>query len=194
MKTKNILSLCVAVGVLAGCSQISQSIKSVGDIGGQSLGGQQLFGGEKSLGSQKLPGSQLLGGQQLFGQQRSDTSLDDIGQSSLVVPPSLALPADTSQNLAQQPSRQVQQRQAPTSNKNYYVVVGTYPDSEQAMDTFVRLSSIGLPNATMESRETKAGKSLHMVRLGPFKRQEQIDKVKDSLLSDGLSQFKVVES
>ena len=184
MKTKNILSLCVAVGVLAGCSQISQSISSVGDIGSQSLGGQ-------SLGSQKLPGSQLLGGQQLFS-QKSDTSLDDSGQSSLVVPPSLALPADVSQRVEQQ-QRQVRQ-QAPVSNKNYYVVVGTYPDSEQAMDTFVRLSSIGLPNATMESRETKAGKSLHMVRLGPFKRQEQIDKIKDSLLSDGLSQFKVVES
>ena len=196
MKTKNILSLCVAVGVLTGCSQISDSIKSVGDIGSQSLGGQQLFGGDSAPGSQKFPGSQVLGGQQLFGQQKSDTSLDDIGQSSLVVPPSLALPSDVPPSTIQrqQPQRQVQQRQATTSNKNYYVVVGTYPDSEQALDTFVRLSSIGLPNATMESRETKAGKSLHMVRLGPFKRQEQIDKIKDSLISDGLSQFKVVES
>ncbi|PWQ97000.1 SPOR domain-containing protein [Leucothrix arctica] len=187
MKINKILTLCVAVGVLAGCSQISQSIKSVGDIGGQSLGSQKL-------GSQKLGSQKLLGGQQLFS-QKSDTSLDDMGQSSLVVPPSLALPSDVSQHNAQiQQQKQVQQRQAPASNKNYYVVVGTYPDSEQAMDTFVRLSSIGLPNATMESRVTKAGKSLHMVRLGPFKRQEQIDKVKDSLLSDGLSQFKVVES
>ena len=174
MKINKILTLCVAVGVLAGCSQISQSVKSVGDLGSQSLG------------------SQSFGGQQLFS-QKSDTSLDDNGQSSLVVPPSLALPADSSRPRAVQQA-QTQQRQAPVSNKNYYVVVGTYPDSEQAMDTFVRLSSIGLPNATMESRTTKSGQSLHMVRLGPFKRQEQIDKVKDSLLSDGLSQFKVVES
>ena len=192
MKINKILTLCVAVGVLAGCSQITYSIKSVGELGGQSLGSQSL--GSQKLGSQKLGSQNLLGGQQLFS-QKSDTSLDDMGQSSLVVPPSLALPADTSQRtVARQQQQQVQQRQAPVSNKNYYVVVGTYPDSEQAMDTFVRLSSIGLPNATMESRQTKAGKSLHMVRLGPFKRQEQIDKVKDSLLSDGLSQFKVVES
>ncbi|RVU85828.1 hypothetical protein EOL70_04970 [Leucothrix sargassi] len=184
MKINKLLTLCIAVGALAGCSQISQSIQSVSEIGGQSLGGQ-------SLGSQKLGSQSLLGGQQLFG-QKSDTALDDNGQSSLVVPPSLALPEDVSQRQEQQ---QAQVRKAtPVTNKNYYVVVGTYPDSEQAMDTFVRLSSIGLPNATMESRVTKAGSSLHMVRLGPFKRQEQIDKVKDSLLSDGLSQFKVVES
>jgi len=178
MKINKILSLCIAVGVLAGCSQISQSIKSVGNLGGQSAGGQSLGG------------QSLMGGQQLFG-QKADTSLSDMGQSNLVVPPSLALPADVSQR--EQIQKQVRQ-QAVTSDKNYYVVVGTYPDSEQAMDTFVRLSSIGLPNAAMESRATKAGKNLHMVRLGPFKRQEQIDKVKDSLLSDGLSQFKVVES
>jgi len=169
MKISNILSLCVAVGIIAGCSQISDSIKSVGDIGSQSLGGQQLFS------------------------QKSDTALNDIGQPNLVVPPSLALPSDVSQQRTAQ-QKQVQQRQTSASNKNYYVVVGTYPDSEQAMDTFIRLSSIGLPNATMESRQAKSGQNLHMVRLGPFKRQEQIDKIKDSLLSDGLSQFKVVES
>lgn len=155
MIIRNTLTLCVAVGLLAGCSQISQSIKDVTKLGSQ---GEDSYSGDTA---------------------------------DLVVPPSLALPADVAQRTQQQ---RVIQQKALSSNKNYYVVVGTYPDSEQAMDTFVRLSSIGLPNATMESRVTKTGKSLHMVRLGPFKRQEQIDKVKDSLLSDGLSQFKVVES
>ena len=167
MIIRNTLSLCLAVGVLTGCSQItdinpisqvSQSVKSVTKMGSQ--GEESYSGGE---------------------------------QADLVVPPSLALPADVAQRTQQQ-QRATQQQQSLSTNKNYYVVVGTYPDSEQAMDTFVRLSSIGLPNATMESRVTKTGKSLHMVRLGPFKRQEQIDKVKDSLISDGLSQFKVVES
>lgn len=166
MIIRNTLTLCLAVGVLTGCSQIadinpinqiSQSVKSVTKMGSQ---------GEESY--------------------------SDSAQADLVVPPSLALPADVAQRTQQQ--QRVTQQQTLSSNKNYYVVVGTYPDSEQAMDTFVRLSSIGLPNATMESRVTKTGKSLHMVRLGPFKRQEQIDKVKDSLISDGLSQFKVVES
>ncbi len=46
----------------------------------------------------------------------------------------------------------------------------------------------------MESRVTKTGKNLHMVRLGPYTNQEDIDKAKDSLTNTGLSQFKVVES
>ena len=167
MIIRNTLSLCLAAGVLTGCSQIadinplsqvSQSVKSVTKLGSQ---GEESYSGSE--------------------------------QADLVVPPSLALPADVQRTQQIQQATQ-QKQQALSSNKNYYVVVGTYPDSEQAMDTFVRLSSIGLPNATMESRQTKTGKSLHMVRLGPFKRQEQIDKVKDSLISDGLSQFKVVES
>ena len=167
MIIRNTLSLCLAAGVLTGCSQIadinplsqvSQSVKSVTKLGSQ---GEESYSGSE--------------------------------QADLVVPPSLALPADVQRTQQIQQAAQ-QKQQVLNSNKNYYVVVGTYPDSEQAMDTFVRLSSIGLPNATMESRQTKTGKSLHMVRLGPFKRQEQIDKVKDSLVSDGLSQFKVVES
>lgn len=157
MIIRNTLTLCLAIGVLVGCSQINQSIKSVTKIGSQ-----------------------------------SEDSYSEGDTKDLVVPPSLALPSDVAQR-TQQRQRATQQK-ALNSDKNYYVVVGTYPDSEQAMDTFVRLSSIGLPNATMESRVTKAGKTLHMVRLGPFKRQEQIDKVKDSLISDGLSQFKVVEN
>ena len=128
-----------------------------------------------------------------FGSQEEE-SYRASEQASLVVPPALALPQGVARTSNyQQPTPNTATR-ALASNKNYYVVVGTYPDSEQAMDTFIRLSSIGLPNATMESRETRTGKSLHMVRLGPFKRQAQIDKVKDSLMSDGLTQFKVVES
>lgn len=175
MKITTTLAILAAASVLTACSQVSQSIKSVTKFGGQ------------------------------FGSQ--EESYKDSEQSSLVVPPSLALPSGMARtNNYQRNNTQLPRqgnagrssgsaaRSALSNNKNYYVVVGTYPDSEQAMDTFVRLSSIGLPNATMESRQTKAGKSLHMVRLGPFKRQAQIDKVKESLMSDGLTQFKVVES
>jgi len=171
MKLKTTLAMLTVASFLAGCSQVSQSIKSVTK----------------------------------FGSQEED-SYKESGQSSLVVPPALALPSGVSSTNSyqkannssyRQPNQGTATRAAPSklsSNKNYYVVVGTYPDSEQAMDTFVRLSSIGLPNATMESRVTKTGKSLHMVRLGPFTRQAQIDKIKDNLMSDGLTQFKVVES
>ena len=121
---------------------------------------------------------------------------DDAKDSALVVPPSLRLP--NGENTA---TNATTARRTPTAkkvsnevvdNKDYYVVVGTYPNQEQALDTFVRLSSIGLPHATMESRKTKAGKMLHMVRLGPFHKQSEIDRVKDKLVSDGMSQFKVV--
>ena len=114
--------------------------------------------------------------------------------TALVIPPTLRLP--TAEMEVSQTEKSVI-RTANISNevidnKDYYVVVGTYPNQEQALDTFVRLSSIGLPHATMESRKTKAGSMLHMVRLGPFHKQSAIDQVKDKLVSDGLSQFKVV--
>lgn len=108
----------------------------------------------------------------------------------LIIPPSLKQPASNTVSGTPQQAKNV----ASMQKKNYYIVVGTYPDQEQALDTFVRLSSIGLPGATMETRATKSGKVLHMVRLGPYQKQEDIDRVKDSLTSDGLSQFKVVEN
>lgn len=134
-----------------------------------------------------------------FGSNNRAVAVDD----KLVIPPSLKQPATTSSNQAsKQPTAQVQakskqpraRKAVNTPSKNYYIVVGTYADQTEALDTFVRLSSIGLKGATMESRVTKGGKNLHMVRLGPYSKQEDIDKAKDSLTSDGLSQFKVVES
>jgi cell division protein FtsN len=128
--------------------------------------------------------------------------------SSLIVPPSLKMPGSSNnkatastripvaKTAAQVPVTHraaVKKAIARPNAKNYYVVVGTYPSQQEAMDTFIRLSSIGLPNSTMETRTTKSGKRLHMVRLGPFQDQVKIDKVKDSLISDGLSQFKVVQ-
>lgn len=133
-----------------------------------------------------------------FGKSvRNATTFDDQSKvavnEELVLPPSLKKPAATTKVRNQkQPIRRTASRTQ--SSRNYYVVVGTYPDQEQALDTFVRLSSIGLPGATMESRKTQNGKVLHMVRLGPYQDQSDIDRVKDSLTSDGLSQFKVVEN
>ncbi|MCK5810588.1 MAG: SPOR domain-containing protein [Cocleimonas sp.] len=126
----------------------------------------------------------------------TDDSADQ--DSTLVVPPTLRLP--DAQGGSVQATAPVITRKKSSSksrgevidSKDYYVVVGTYPNQNQALDTFVRLSSIGLPHAAMESRKTKAGKMLHMVRLGPFHKQSEIDRVKDKLVSDGMSQFKVV--
>lgn len=128
-----------------------------------------------------------------FGQQsNSNIAVNE----KLIIPPSLKVPATASNS----PAKKVKTNQKrPTtktnvSNRNYYVVVGTYASQPQAFDTFVRLSSIGLPGATMESRKTKSGQLLHMVRLGPYQKQESIDEVTNSLTSDGLTQFKVVEN
>lgn len=118
-------------------------------------------------------------------------SNDDIAvNEKLVMPPGL----ESGTVAGSGKNKSTSKKAVYTSNKNYFIVVGTYPSQEQAFDTFVRLSSIGLPGAAMESRKTKSGKNLHMVRLGPYHNQEDIDKVKDSLTSDGLSQFKVVEN
>jgi len=130
-----------------------------------------------------------------FSQQSSTNNI--AVNEQLVIPPSLRVPASVSKA----PASSVRTNQqtpvaakANVSNKNYYVVVGTYKSQPQAFDTFVRLSSIGLPGATMESRKAKNGQLLHMVRLGPYQKQESIDKVTNSLTSDGLTQFKVVEN
>lgn len=80
------------------------------------------------------------------------------------------------------------------ANKKYFIVVGTYPSQNKALDVFARLSSIGLTNTAMETRKTNQGQTLHMVRLGPFTDQNEINETKNALTGDGLSQFKVVEN
>lgn len=132
-----------------------------------------------------------------FSQQSSTNSI--VVNEELIIPPSLRVPASVSTPKAPASSIRTNQQKPTTastniSNKNYYIVVGTYTSQPQAFDTFIRLSSIGLPGATMESRKTKKGQVLHMVRLGPYQKQESIDEVTNSLTSDGLTQFKVVEN
>lgn len=130
---------------------------------------------------------------QVSGLLKSDDSSKN-KDSALVIPPTLRLPdVQVGENKVTTTAiKTAKVSNEVIDNKDYYVVVGTYPNQEQALDTFVRLSSIGLPHATMESRKTKTGNMLHMVRLGPFHKQSAIDQVKDKLVSDGLSQFKVV--
>lgn len=84
-------------------------------------------------------------------------------------------------------------RQATSNGDRYYIVLGTYADQSQAFEKFVRVSSIGLPKAAIESRK-KRDALLHMVRLGPFYRQDEIDHIIDRLKNDGLVDFKVVKN
>ena len=132
-----------------------------------------------------------------FGSNKSTAGTDD----TLIIPPSLREPGARDTTVTPKPATAKSSatttpvsKAANKPSKNYYIVVGTYADQGEALDTFTRLSSIGLKGATMESRKTKTGNLLHMVRLGPYTNQEDIDKAKDNLTSTGLSQFKVVES
>ena len=133
---------------------------------------------------------------EISGLLKSDDAKDSLKKdTTLVIPPSLRLPNDggtATKATTGRKSTVIKAKNEVVDSKDYYVVVGTYPNQDQALDTFVRLSSIGLPHATMESRNTKSGKKLHMVRLGPFHKQSEIDRVKDTLVNDGMSQFKVV--
>jgi len=151
-----------------------------------------------SLISLSLIGSSIVlsGCSQMSNLLKSDDTNAMQKDSALIVPPSLRLPEGESTVTKATTAGRVPAVKKVSNetidSKDYYVVVGTYPNQEQALDTFVRLSSIGLPHAAMESRKTKSGRVLHMVRLGPFHKQSEIDRVKDKLVSDGMSQFKVV--
>lgn len=174
MKTNKLTS---TVGIILIASSIGISGCSIMDKAGKSARKMTSFG----------------------SQQSTDTSSVAVNET-LIIPPSLKTSANTTNSTGKTSvsrtatPRLATPKSAPVAKRNYFVIVGTYPDQEKALDTFVRLSSIGLPGATMESRKTKSGKGLHMVRLGPYHDQVQIDKVTDSLTNDGLSQFKVVEN
>lgn len=76
-------------------------------------------------------------------------------------------------------------------DKVFYIVVGTYATNPEAIDMFVRLSSIGISKAEMATAYRK-NQELYMVRVGPLYAQDQIDNIKDRLTQDGLTRFKVV--
>ncbi|MEE9445027.1 MAG: SPOR domain-containing protein [Cocleimonas sp.] len=126
----------------------------------------------------------LLSGCSLLKSKQNNTENTTV-IDQLSIPPSLKTPVTIA------PAKKISRAPRQT-NKDFFIVVGTYPIQEQALDMFVRLSSIGLANAAMESRQTKQGQTVHMVRLGPYNNQDDIDKTKDTLTNDGLSQFKVV--
>ena len=77
------------------------------------------------------------------------------------------------------------------SEKVFYIVVGTYRTNNEAVDMFVRLSSIGISKTEMATAYGN-NRELHMVRVGPLYGQDQIDNIKDRLTQDGLTSFKVV--
>lgn len=77
--------------------------------------------------------------------------------------------------------------------KPFYIVAGTYRTKEEAIDMFVRLSSIGVSKTEMATAYRR-NQELYMVRVGPLYSQDQIDNIKDRLTQDGLTRFKVVSN
>lgn len=95
--------------------------------------------------------------------------------------------------LSTRPATKTPKNRKKATGAKYYIVVGTYVSQNDAFARFTRLSSIGIDNATMETRN-KGGRLLHMVRIGPFYQQDKIDAVKNRLQSDGLVKFMVVKN
>lgn len=90
------------------------------------------------------------------------------------------------------PAQMAEIRKAKQSGKSFFVVVQNYQDQSDALDMFVRLTSVGLNKTEMASAMNR-GQKMHQVRIGPLYTQDQIDNVRDTLESNGLATFKVVE-
>ncbi len=104
-------------------------------------------------------------------------------------------PSTVTKSYNKKQARHSSQTYAKTSEHSgspYYVVVGTYRTNAEAVDMFVRLSSIGISKTEMATAFGK-NRELYMVRVGPFYSQDHIDNVKDRLTQDGLTSFKVVK-
>ncbi|TXH68035.1 MAG: septal ring lytic transglycosylase RlpA family protein [Thiothrix sp.] len=94
---------------------------------------------------------------------------------------------------AKQTPEQVQAEQAAkATGKSFYVVVNNFAEQDEALEMFVRLTSVGLAKTEMATA-MQEGKQMHQVRIGPLYTQDQIDTVKDALESNGLATFRVVE-
>ena len=76
-------------------------------------------------------------------------------------------------------------------SKIYYIVAGAWSEQNEAIDMFVRLTSVGLGKTELATAQEK-GKTVHQVRIGPLYDQDQIDNAKDTLTSNGLATFRVV--
>ena len=83
-------------------------------------------------------------------------------------------------------------KEAKQRGKSFFVVINNYQNQSDALEMFVRLTSVGLNQTEMASAVSQ-GQKVHQVRVGPLYTQDQIDSVKDTLASNGLATFKVVE-
>lgn len=93
---------------------------------------------------------------------------------------------------AKQTPAQIQAEQAAkATGKSFYVVVNNFAEQEEALEMFVRLTSVGLSKTEMATA-AQDGKQMHQVRIGPLYTQDQIDNVKDALENNGLATFRVV--
>lgn len=191
LKISTSLVLLVTVTGLSGCSAWSQAGKTARNL--------TNFGGNTPS---DLDNTLIIPPSLKIPVANSDPSVA-VGKPRRVVKPvTAAAPArKTAQVRRPTQVRKPTQARRPANAQrtasrpaNFYIIVGTYPDQLDALDTFTRISSIGLKGATMESRKTKAGNALHMVRLGPYSKQEEIDQAKDRLTNTGLSQFKIVKN
>jgi rare lipoprotein A len=108
------------------------------------------------------------------------------------MPASAGRPAPVRRVKKADPAQVAAIERAKQSGKSFFVVVQNYQDQGEALDMFVRLTSVGLNKTEMASAMSR-GRKMHQVRIGPLYTQDQIDNVRDTLESNGLATFKVVE-
>jgi len=131
------------------------------------------------------------------GSNAAQVRVEGIDPDSQVKLPNLPAASKTTNLPKRQPeqtpvARQRDIERVKKTGTSFYVVVDNFESQEKALDMFVRLTGIGLSKTEMASA-VKQGKTLHQVRIGPLYAQDQIDNVKDTLESNGLATFRVVE-
>ena len=132
----------------------------------------------------------VAGAKPVIRQQQAvaNTSTAPAGRAAVRRPPPVMRPAVKRPQSAQSAAVQ----KAKQSGKSFFVIVKNYPSQADALDMFVRLTSVGLKRTELASAVNK-GRKVHQVRVGPLYTQDQIDSVKDTLSGNGLATFRVVE-
>ncbi len=118
-----------------------------------------------------------------LGDQQQASAVSSLPAASTALTARRPAKPNVAQNKAIQEAKQ--------SGKSFYVVVSNYQDQGDALDMFVRLTSVGLSKTELATA-LQDGRQVHQVRIGPLYTQDQIDNVKDALENNGLATFRVV--
>lgn len=128
---------------------------------------------------------------QMSGARQTPVVIEGIAERSITQLNNQPLHVSAKAGLENSNKSAEQERRNKVDDRVFYVIVGRYPTQAAAIDTFIRLASAGLGKAEMATAQHQ-GNTIHQVRIGPLYTQDQIDNVKSTLESNGLTTFRVV--